>query len=93
MKRRQQGRVPVKDESRAMNRVIGGLLVLCALAFLADLLYTKHPHFAVEDLFGFYALYGFAGSAALVLAAGPLRRVLARREDYYEDPERTADDD
>lgn len=81
------------DGPRTLNRVIRGLLLLCALAFLADLLYTKNPHFAVEDVFGFYALYGFAGSVVLALAAGPLRRVLMRGEDYYDPPERTADDD
>ncbi|MFS2293262.1 MAG: hypothetical protein FWJ90_11240 [Actinomadura sp.] len=78
---------------RNPDRVIRGLLLLCALVFLADLLSTGHPHFPVEDVFGFHALYGFAGSVVLALAAGRLRRVLMRGEDYYDPPERTADDD
>ncbi|MFG2088565.1 hypothetical protein [Spirillospora sp. NPDC048824] len=81
------------DEPRNVDRVVRGLYILCALVFLADLLYTKHPFFDFENLFGFYALYGFAGSVMLVLAAKQLRRVLMRREDYYERPERTDDDD
>ncbi|XRQ09854.1 hypothetical protein ACN3XK_02805 [Actinomadura welshii] len=72
------------DEPRNVDRIVYGLYTLCALVFLADLLYTKHPHFGVEDVFGFYALYGFIGSVTLVLVAKQLRRVLMRPEDYYE---------
>ena len=81
------------DEPRNVDRVVHGLYVLCALVFLADLLYGKHPHFDVENVFGFYALFGFLGSVTLVLVAKQLRRVLMRGEDYYERPERTGDDD
>ncbi|TDC82468.1 hypothetical protein [Actinomadura sp. 7K507] len=81
------------DEPRNVDRVVHGLYILCALAFLADLLYTKHPFFDIENVFGFYALYGFLGSVTLVLVAKQLRRVLMRGEDYYERPERTGDDD
>lgn len=80
------------DEPRNVDRVVRGLYILCALMFLADLLYAKHPFFDFENLFGFYALFGFIGSVTLVLAAKQLRRVLMRREDYYERPERTDDD-
>lgn len=81
------------DEPRNVTRIVYGLAVLCALAFGADLLYTKHPHFDVETWFGFYAGYGFVGSVVLVLAAKQLRRVLRRDEDYYEKPERVRDDE
>jgi hypothetical protein len=81
------------DEPRNVRRVVYGLVVLCGLAFVADLFYAKHPHFAFEGWFGFYAVYGFAGSMALVLTAKELRRVLRRDEDYYERPERNGDDD
>ncbi|TDC54029.1 hypothetical protein E1281_16840 [Actinomadura sp. KC345] len=81
------------DEPRNVDRVVHGLYLLCALVFLADLLYAKHPHFDVENLFGFYAVFGFVGSVTLVLVAKQLRRVLMRGEDYYERPERTGDDD
>lgn len=81
------------DEPRNVDRVVWGLYITCALVFLADLLYDKHPHFGVENLFGFHALYGFVGSVTLVLVAKQLRRVLMRDEDYYEEPERTRDGD
>ncbi|MFD0852521.1 hypothetical protein ACFQ07_09820 [Actinomadura adrarensis] len=72
------------DEPRNVDRIVYGLSALCALLFLADLLYTKHPHFEFEHFFGFHALYGFVGSVTLVLVAKQLRRVLMRDEDYYE---------
>lgn len=72
------------DDPRNVTRVVYGLAVLCGLVFLADLFYAKHPHFGVEGMFGFYAVYGFIGSVALVLAAKAMRRWLRRDEDYYE---------
>ncbi|HEX2133883.1 MAG TPA: hypothetical protein VHH15_20250 [Actinophytocola sp.] len=72
------------DDPRNVTRVVYGLVALCALAAVADLFYAKHPHFAFEGWFGFYAGYGFLGSVGLVLAAKGLRRWLRRDEDYYE---------
>lgn len=76
-----------------MTRIVYGLATLCVLVFLADLFYDKHPHFAFEGWFGFYAGYGFVGSVGLVLTAKWLRRVLRRGEDYYERPDGVADDE
>jgi hypothetical protein len=81
------------DEPRNVTRLGYGLAVLCALALVADLFYTKHPYFAIEGLPGFYAVYGFVVSTALVLTAKQLRRLLRRDEDYYERPERDRDGD
>jgi hypothetical protein len=75
-----------------VTRVVYGLVVLCALAFAADLFYEKHPHFGFEGWFGFYAVYGFVGSVGLVLSAKWLRRFLRRDEDHYERAERDADE-
>jgi hypothetical protein len=72
------------DDPRNVTRIVRGLVGLCAVLFLADLLYTKHPHFEVEEWFGFYAVYGFLGSVALVLTAKAMRPLLRRDEDYYE---------
>ncbi len=86
------------DNPRNVTRLVHGLAALCTLALLADFFYTKHPHFAVERIFGFYGIYGFVVSFSLVLAAKQMRRVLRRDEDYYEpescaDGERERDDD
>lgn len=52
---------------------------------LAELLIETHPHFAVERLFGFNALYGFLACAALIVIAKVLGFVLKRRDTYYDD--------
>ncbi len=72
------------DEPRNVTRIVYGLAALCALALVADFFYTKKPYFDIERFPGFYALYGFVVSTALVLTAKQLRRVLRRDEDYYE---------
>jgi hypothetical protein len=72
------------DEPRNVTRIVYALTALCVLLLIADFFYTKHPHFSVERWPGFYALYGFTGSVALVLTAKGLRRFLRRDEDYYE---------
>jgi hypothetical protein len=72
------------DDPRNVTRIVHGLAVLCGLALIADFFYAKHPHFAVEALPGFYAVYGFAVSMALVLSAKELRRLVRRDEDYYD---------
>lgn len=79
------------DEPRNVNRIVYGLYTLCGLLFLADLFYTRHPHFSFEGWFGFYAGFGFIASVALVLTAKQLRRLLRRDEDYYEPPEQARD--
>lgn len=75
------------DNPRNVTRIVGGLVVVCTIVLLADFFYAKDPHFGFERWFGFYAVYGFLVSLALVLVAKQLRRVLRRDEDYYEPSE------
>lgn len=72
------------DDPRNVTRICWALYAVCALLFLADGFYHKHPHFAVESWFGFYAIYGFVACVGLVLAAKVLRILLKRPEDYYD---------
>lgn len=81
------------DDPRNVNRIVYTLYTVCALAFLPDFFYPKHPHFAFESWFGFYAAFGFVASVTLVLTAKQLRRVLRRHEDYYDPPEPRSDDE
>ncbi|MBI9073998.1 MAG: hypothetical protein JEZ02_01215 [Desulfatibacillum sp.] len=62
---------------RAFYMVLGGLLV-------ADLFVLKHPHFPWEHAPDFSAAYGFISCVVLVLVARGLRRIVKRREDYYD---------
>ena len=56
-----------------------------ALTVAAQLFIEAQPHFAVERLFAWNALYGFLACAALILVARALGALLKRRDDYYDD--------
>lgn len=62
-------------EQRRPRRV---LIVLLALAVLAELAMTLHPHFAIEALFGFRAWFALLATLVLAAFALALARVLAR---------------
>lgn len=73
------------DDPRNVDRVVYALYSVCALLLVIDIFVEKHGPFAIEHVIGFYGIYGFVGAFALVLAAKQLRRVLMRREDYYDE--------
>lgn len=70
------------DNPRAIERAA---YALCAVLLLADPFVHKYSKFAVEHVFGFYALLGLAVGGALVLVAWALRPILTRSEEYYND--------
>ena len=81
---------------RRMRRVF---YALCAALVGLEVLVHRHAEHAWEGAFAFYAVYGFVACVVLVLAAKQMRRVLMRREDYYEPrqgevaaPEKRADE-
>jgi hypothetical protein len=74
----------VFDNPRNVRRAIHTLYAVCAVAVLADFVVHRHVDHPWERLFGFYAVYGFVACVLLVVIAKGLRRVLMRREDYYD---------
>ncbi|MEL7429501.1 MAG: hypothetical protein AAFN43_05835 [Pseudomonadota bacterium] len=71
------------DDMKNVNRIVYALYGLCAALFLADFFYKKKTYLDLEDIPGFYALYGFLMCAALVICARGMRLFLMRGEDYY----------
>lgn len=69
------------DNVRLLVRI---LLLVCAALLMADLFVHRHTHFGFEEWFGFYAWYGFLCYCFIVLSAKQLRRLIARRDDYYD---------
>ncbi len=72
------------DQPKNVSLIVWTLVAVCVVLFFIDAFYHKHPHFKIEELFGFYGVYGFFVCVALVLIAKWLRTVLMRPEDYYE---------
>ena len=52
---------------------------------LADFVVHRHIDIGWEKLPAFYALYGFVACVMLVLLAKKLRKVVMRKEDYYDE--------
>lgn len=72
------------DEPRNVRLLWRGFLAVLALTVLAELAATLHPHFGVDGLFGFHAIYGFLACLAMIVVAKALGALLKRRDDYYE---------
>lgn len=60
-------------------------IVILALTVAAGIRISEEPHFGVERLFAFNAIYGFAVCAAMILGAKALGVLLKRRDTYYEE--------
>ena len=73
------------DNPRNVKRAIHTLYAVCALAFTAEFFIDRHADHPWEVLFGFHAVYGFVACVILVLAAKEMRKVLRRKEDYYDE--------
>lgn len=59
---------------------------LCAALAAGGFFWRPHgKHHALEEYMLFYPLYGFLGIAGLIMASKGLRRLVMRREDYYDD--------
>ena len=73
------------DDPRNVKRLLWAIYGICAVLAGLDLLFLRHGLHDWESLPGFYALYGFVGCSVLVLVAKEMRKVLMRKEDYYDD--------
>lgn len=62
-----------------------GFGVVLVVTLLADVVVARHPHFAVEGAFGFYAWYGFGTCVAMVLLSKVAGWLLKRKDTYYDD--------
>ena len=73
------------DNPRNVKALIYALYAACAVLFVLDFVVHRHTEHPIEAWYGFYAIYGFVCCTLLVLAAKELRKLLQRREDYYDD--------
>ena len=72
------------DKEANVSRLLNVFYLLCAVVVVLDLLVVREVHHGWEELFGFYAWYGFASFWILVALAKRMRKVLMRSEDYYD---------
>jgi len=74
------------DNPRNVRRVVLGLVGACVILAGLDLVLHRHISHPWEAMIGFYAVYGFVACVLLVLLAKEMRKVLIRKEDYYDAP-------
>lgn len=72
------------EQPGTVQRIVKAVYVTCAVLILIDPFIHKHGPFAIEHVWGFYAIFGFVACVGLVLAAKMMRRILMRPEDYYD---------
>jgi len=72
------------EKPRTVWVIIIALAITCAALFAVDFFYHKHGHFDFEQWYGFYAWYGFISYCFIVLSAKQIRKLIGRKEDYYE---------
>lgn len=61
------------------------LYAVCAFTLVPDFFIHRHPHFAYDNYFGFFAGLGFIACALLILIAKGIGFFLKKREGYYDD--------
>ena len=72
------------DNPRNISIVIRSLYIICILLVLLDFVLHRHVMHEWEHLKGFYAIFGFAAFVVIVLGARQLRKIVMRKEDYYD---------
>ena len=73
------------DNPKNVKRVIHALVAVCVITFVLDFFVSRYVDHPWEGMFGFYAIYGFVVCMFLVLAAKEMRKVVRRKEDYYDE--------
>ncbi len=72
------------DNPRNVKRLLYGFYVACALSIVAELFIKRYVDHPWEKLFGFYPIYGFLGIVILVMLSVVLRKLVMRKENYYD---------
>ena len=73
------------DNPKNIRRLLRGFFLALVLVLVAESFVDMHGEFFVEHFYGFYAVYGFISYVSLIVLAKFLRKILMRKEDYYDD--------
>ena len=73
------------DKPENVNRLLNGFYVVCAILVIADFIIHRHITMKWENIPAFYAIYGFVACVLLVILAKKMRKIVMRKEDYYDE--------
>ena len=71
------------DTRSGVQKLILGLMALCAFLFAMDFVWHRHVKVPGEELYGFHAIAGFLSFTVIVLGARLLRVFIKRDESFY----------
>jgi len=72
------------DRQQNIDRLLMVFYVICVVLFVLDFIIHRHTMHSLEELPGFYAVFGFVAFVALVVGSILLRKLVMRKEDYYD---------
>jgi len=72
------------DDPKNVKRLRIGFFVALVLLLVAESFVEMHGEFSVEHFYGFYAVYGFISYVLLIFVAKGLRKIIMRKEEYYD---------
>ena len=72
------------DNPRNVSILKRSLYIICALLILLDFILHRHVLHEWEHITGFYAIFGFTAYLVIVQGANQLRKLVKRKEDYYD---------
>ena len=73
------------DNPKNVERLLKGFYVICILLVIADFIIHRHITMGWENIPAFYAIYGFIACVVLVVIAKWMRKVIMRKENYYDE--------
>lgn len=73
------------DKPENVKRLLTGFYTICIVLIVTDFIIHRHITMEWENIPAFYAIYGFAACVVLVIIAKELRKVVMRKENYYDE--------
>jgi len=71
------------DEPGNIRKIIYALVFINIVIVIAGPFVHIHGHFPIEEIPGFYAVFGFVAYCSIIAGAVMLRKIVKREEDYY----------
>ena len=73
------------DNPRNVKRILNILYGCCAVLLVLEFVINRYIAHSWENLWGFYAIFGFVSCVVLVRIATRMRGFIMRPEGYYDD--------
>lgn len=73
------------DKPENIKKTLRWFYAACILLVVADFVIHRHIGLPWEKIPAFYAIYGFVACVVLVVIAKEMRKLVMRKEDYYDE--------